>query len=191
MSREVVWALKNNSPLPLAEELVPLVGDKKKVRIADIGSGPYSIIGRLLDGVEIEVYPSDRHSFGAFWSEKVKTVPTYPIEVQDMEKLTYEDNFFDIVVCNNALDHTYTPVSAVKEMIRVVKPGGWVYINCFLDQQLTGYKHHWNAKEDGEFVSGGNERFHLKDLGFSIKYIDNNKGERRHNQIIATYQKPI
>ena len=159
---------------PLVECLIPLVGDKKEVKVADIGSGPSSRIGRFLDGVEIKVYPSDKQGFKG-------------IESQDMEKLTYHDNFFDIVYCSNALDHTKDALSAVKEMIRVCKSGGWVYIECWLDQLSTGYKHYWNAKEDGVFMNGTNI-FDLKDFGFQIKFIDNG-GERRYNRIIATLQK--
>jgi hypothetical protein len=62
---------------------------------------------------------------------------------------------------------------------------------------MTGYLHFWNAKEDGVFESPRG-RFDLKELGFSIKYIDKQDPSlprplplqlRRHNQMVATYQK--
>ena len=68
----------------LIECLVPFVGDKKEVKIADIGSGPLPRIGRYLEGVKVEVYSSDKQNFTG-------------IKYQDMEKLTYSDNSFDIV----------------------------------------------------------------------------------------------
>jgi SAM-dependent methyltransferase len=104
-----------------------------------------------------------------------------------MEKLTYEDNFFDIVHCLNALDHTRDALTAVKEMIRVCKPGGYVYIDCHLDQLDTGHLHYWNAKEDGT-LTNYKETFDLKDFGFQIKYI-NEYDESRYNHIIAVLQK--
>ena len=175
-----------NQPQPLIKDLVPMVGSKEEVKIADIGSGPYSVIGQSLEGVKIEVYPSDRHNFEVFW-KRWKMTPLKPIEIQDMEKLTYKDKFFDIVTCMNALDHTKNAFASVKEMIRIVKPGGWVYIDCYLDQQKTGHKHYWNVQEDGR-LTGPRGEFDLKEFGFNIKYIDKG-GLRRHNQIIATYQK--
>lgn len=179
---------KHNTPLPLLDYFIPLIGDKKEVKIANLGCGPVSLIGEYLEGVKVKVYASDIKDFSESW-KRLKLIPILPIEIQNMEKLTYEDNFFDVVSCVNALDHTKDALSAVKEMIRVTKDGGWVYIDCCLDQLDTGYRHFWNAKEDGMFFSK-KDKFSLKDLGFDIKFIDN-KGERRYNHIIATYQKNI
>lgn len=174
-----------NRYLPLAEHLVALVGDKKEVRIADLGSGPYPITGQYLDGVKIKLHYSDQKDFAEFW-KKYETTPLFPIEIQNMEQLTYPNGFFDIVNCVNALDHTINAEQAVKEMIRVSK--GWIYIDCALYQRTDQRKkHYWDAKEDGTFISK-TEMFDLKDFGFKIKFVDN-KGERQYNHIIATLQK--
>lgn len=175
-----------NRGFPLVDYLIPLIGDKKEVRIADIGSGPLSTIGNYLDDVIVHVYPSDNQDFSGFW-KKYNAIPEFQVEYQDMEKLEYPDGYFDIVHCENALDHTKDALSAVKEMIRVCKPGGWVYIDCNLYQLSTGHKHYWNATEEGEFIKY-HEVFDLKEFGFKIKFIDNG-GESRYNRIIATLQK--
>ena len=177
-----------NKPLPLVDYLLPFVGDKKEVKIADIGSGPFSTIGSYLEGVDLKIYHSDKQDFTDFW-EKRGLTPVISVEIQDMEKLTYSDGFFDIVHCLNALDHTKNVKEAVKEMIRVCKTGGWIYINCSLDQLSTGGHHYWNAKQDGTFTNT-KESFDLKDFGFKIEFIDNG-GESRFSQIIATLQKKI
>lgn len=175
-----------NKPNPLADYLLPLIGHKKEVKIADIGSGPYSTIGHYLDGVKVDIYHSDNQDFTKFW-KKYNATPLVHIEHQDMEKLTYPDDFFDIVHCVNALDHTRNAPSAIMEMIRVCKPGGYVYIDCHLDQLSTGHKHKWNMKENG-CLNDGHNSFCLKPLGFDIKFIDNG-GESRYNRIVATLQK--
>lgn len=177
---------KYNQVLELAPELVPLLDGKKEVRIADIASGPYSKIGRYYEGTSIRVYPSDNQNFEPFY-KKYKFLPIFPIEYQNMEQLSYQDEYFDIVHCANALDHTKDAYKAVLEMIRVCKVGGWVYIDCCLDQKKTGHKHYWNANENGIF-SNDDEIFNLRDFGFEIKLIDNG-GERRYNHIIATLNK--
>lgn len=174
---------KFNVPnLPLVDQLVSFIRDKKKVRIADIGSGPFCTIGRNIHGIHIEMVCSDNQDFTNFY-HKYNVTPLYPIEYQNMEKLTYEDESFDIVHCANALDHTKDALQAVKEMIRVCKKGGVVYINCHLDQMNTGHKHFWNAKEDGTFESKSGT-FELKSLGFSINHLDTGI-ERRYQEIIA------
>lgn len=175
-----------NQPNPLVEYLMPFIGEKKEVRIADIGSGPYSIIGSFLGGVKLDIKHSDTQDFSGFW-EKYQATSIIDVEYQDMEALTYERDSFDIVHCVNALDHTTDALQAVREMIRICKPGGWVYIDCCLDQMNTGHKHYWNVKADGR-VENRNTSFDLRELGFNITFIDNG-GETRYNHIIATLQK--
>ena len=172
-----------NQPLPLVDYLMPYVGDKKEVKIADIGSGPFSTIGSYLTGIDLKIYHSDKSDFVDFWKQRNIT-PIVPIELQNMEQMTYPDNFFDIVHCANALDHTRDAYKAVEEMIRICKPGGWIYIICNLDQLSVAGKHYWNAKQDGIF-SNGTVMFDLKNFGFNIKFIDNG-GESRYNQIVCT-----
>lgn len=177
---------KFNKAGPLVDYLIPLVGDRIDVQLLDIGSGPYSIIGSYLEGKHIDLRLADNQDFTDFW-EKYNATPYFPVEYQDMEKLTYPDSFFDIVHSANALDHTINAWEAVKEMIRVCKPGGWIYIQCYLDQLSTGHKHYWNAREDGVFQNNGG-LFDLKDLGFKIEFIDKG-GESRYNSIIATLRR--
>jgi SAM-dependent methyltransferase len=189
MLKQFVKKIKqyNSGPIPLVDYLLPFIGDKKEVKIADIGSGPFSRTGQLLDGVKVEIYPSDQSNFDYFW-EKYNTKPIFPIEVQNMEKLTYPDNHFDIVHCVNALDHTGYARDAVKEMIRVCKPEGWVYIDCALIQRtIRGHNHFWDAEEDGSFTSK-NDMFNLKDFGFKIEFVPL-PGPREYSHIIATLQK--
>ncbi len=177
-----------NRLLPLADFLVELVGDKKAVKILDVGSGPYPIAGQLLDGVDVDIHWCDQQDFQYFW-DKWQAVPIFKIEQENMEKLSYADNSYDIVYTINALDHTRNAEQAVKEMIRVCKPGGWVYIDCHLIQHTNrGHNHHWDALEVGAFE---NEKgyFDLKEYGFDITFIDKG-GERQFNQVIAKWQKP-
>lgn len=175
-----------NKPLPLVDYLVKLVGDKKEVKIADIGSGPFPITGQLLEGVKVEMYPMDQSNFDYFW-ERYKTTPVFPIEVQNMEALTYPDGYFDIVHCVNALDHTPDALKALKEFIRVTKEGGHIYIDCALIQKTNrGHRHFWDMLEDGT-MTNGEVTFNLKDFGFEIEFIDNG-GERQFNHVIAIKQ---
>lgn len=184
MLRQFIKKIKQyNQPLPLVDYLVKLVGDRKEVKIADIGSGPFPITGQLLEGVNVEMYPMDQSNFDYFW-ERYSATPIFPIEVQDMENLTYPDGYFDIVHCVNALDHTKDALKALKEFIRVVKPDGHIYIDCALIQKTNrGHRHFWDMLEDGT-LTDGTTSFNLKDFGFKIEFIDNG-GERQFNHVIA------
>lgn len=175
---------KNN---PLADYLVKFIEDKSDlVRILDVGSGPYSIIGDHLEGKNLYVQHCDNQDFSDFW-KKYQATPVIPIELDNMEQLARPNEIYDLVTCINALDHTPNAQRAVEEMIRVCKKGGWVYLVLYLDQRSTGHKHFWDAKEDGVMVGDVSE-FDLKDFGFKIQYEDSGM-ERRYSRIIATLQK--
>jgi len=47
--------------------------------------------------------------------------------LSDAHNISFMDNTFDSIVCNAVLEHVYDPEKVVSEMIRVTKPGGYVY----------------------------------------------------------------
>lgn len=132
-------------------QLVPylhrfITGDS--ARILDVGCGPFSTLGTHLDGVSLEIVACDvlADKYRKI-AQKKGIVPIIQIEKQDMECMTYDDESFDIVHCRNALDHTNNPIDALGEMLRVCKPGGFVYLRHFenvgKNNDYSG-SHHWN-----------------------------------------------
>ena len=79
-----------------------------------------------------------------------------PIKV-DGEKLTtvFPAHYFDICSCANALDHSYDPITVIRQMVAVCKPGGWIFllhiINVAESENYAGL-HQWN-------LDWRNERF--------------------------------
>jgi len=47
--------------------------------------------------------------------------------VADAQDLIYRENYFDLVFTQNALEHIPDPLVAIKESLRVLKPGGILY----------------------------------------------------------------
>jgi 2-polyprenyl-3-methyl-5-hydroxy-6-metoxy-1,4-benzoquinol methylase len=39
-----------------------------------------------------------------------------------------EDNLFDVIFCTEVLEHTENPFEAIKEIKRILKPGGFLYL---------------------------------------------------------------
>lgn len=140
-----------NRPRQLPAYFAPLIGDKKSVRIAELGAGPVNTIGNEWPGVEVDVWASDVMwpEYQKFWEHHGKT-PLVPILEEDMENLSYLDDFFDVVHCRNALDHTRGIHAAVAEMQRVCKPGGLVYLAHAPGQKRAYGGHHYHNFEEVE-----------------------------------------
>ena len=176
---------------PLAEYLVPLIGDKKEVSILEVGAGPLLTIGDEFPGVKINITACDKlaKEYKEIYGDRL-----FNVEFQDMENLTYADNSFDIVHCVNAVDHTKSPRSSIAEMIRVSK--GFVYlrhnINEGEEQNYSGLHRwniemkdndcrFWNPKREFLLSEFGDWRNEQKVESFTTKY-------KQDTQIISIYE---
>lgn len=58
--------------------------------------------------------------------------PNSTLKISDIENegIPYEDNFFDVVYSKSVIEHFYYPERMVKEIFRVLKPGGIVITLC-------------------------------------------------------------
>lgn len=164
--RKKKWKIDEyNRHFPLAEYLIPLIGDQKQVTILDVGAGAILTTGDQLEGVDVQITACDNL---ADEYRKIYGDLLYPIEQQNMEAMTYPDNSFDIVHCVNALDHCKSPRSAIAEMQRIAKK--FVYLrhneNEGVEQKYSGL-HRWNIEMAGDDVRFWNKRkqFFLSEFG--------------------------
>lgn len=132
----------------LPEYFGPMIGDKKHVRIAEVGAGPINTIGTYWDGCKVEVIASDvlAEEYKKLW-EQTEERQWVPVEYQDIEALSYPDESFDIVHCVNALDHTKDARKALNELRRICKKDGYVYLRHAENQKTRfGGHHYWDAR---------------------------------------------
>lgn len=62
-------------------------------------------------------------------NEKLCTGTCAPVDiVSSGDKLPLEDNSVDFVVSSHVIEHFYDPIKTVQEWLRVVRPGGYVYM---------------------------------------------------------------
>ena len=124
--------LKIGSLVSLHEPLVGHIFRSKKFdaarfqKILDVGSGAGQILGHLLNetGAETELIACDlspqmlRRARNRMKSDR-------PIYIAaDMLQLPFCDNSFDCVTCGWVLEHLANPKPGLREMCRVLKPGG-------------------------------------------------------------------
>jgi predicted SAM-dependent methyltransferase len=54
----------------------------------------------------------------------------------DITNMHFADNSFDVILCNHVLEHVSNDTQAMKEIYRVLKPGGWALLQVPLDGNL-------------------------------------------------------
>jgi len=97
--------------------------DKTK-NILDLGCGPVPILHILPNAnLMVAADPLNEEYKNKFPRKNYIIYKTFMAE-----KIPYEDAIFDIIFCINALDHMANPEEAFKEMIRVLKHNGLLYL---------------------------------------------------------------
>ena len=73
--------------------------------------------------------------------------------VGDIHKMPFPDASFDAVICKSVLEHVENPVAAVRELYRVLRPGGvgLIYVPFLFPYHAEPgfYKDFWRFTEDG------------------------------------------
>lgn len=135
---------------------------QRDVAILDVGAGPLTVLGKQHPSKRLHIVATDAlaEHYDVLLA-KYGIVPLVRTVACDAEKLTdrFAENSFDLVHALNSIDHTYSALDAVKQMVRVVKPGCFVVMdhseNEGQNENYTGF-HQWNFTADGEdFVIRG------------------------------------
>lgn len=112
-----------------------LSAEAKKVYVSDYfekwGKGTANDLGQLEFWTRI-------------WTKIAKKPENIVCEAQDILKLTYPDNMFDIVICTSVIEHIWpSDMEAMKEMVRICKPNGYILLSTDMS--------HINKKSGGTF----------------------------------------
>ncbi len=147
--------------LELQEELKRLIPAPPGavVRLLDVGAGPLTRLGKRWQGRTLQLYPLDplAGEYKALLA-RLHLRPPVLTETGHGERLTeqFEPNYFDLAYASNALDHSYDPLLAIRQMFAVVKPGCSVYLWHFAAVGAAeGYQglHQWNFDiERGDMI---------------------------------------
>ncbi|RNB84190.1 class I SAM-dependent methyltransferase [Brevibacillus nitrificans] len=83
--------------------------------------GPKKMIG-------IDIVPHYAEEGNAFAKEK-GLADVVSFMTGDAARMIFEDNTFDTIIMNDAMEHVGEPEKTLEECFRVLKPGGHLYIN--------------------------------------------------------------
>lgn len=108
--------------------------------------------------------------------------PEY-IEKMGLLDLKFEDNTIDIVLCNHVLQDISDDISALKEIYRVLVPGGKAILQVPISPVIDSIMEHKGYLSEEECIKRYGQRFHkriyntegyidrLKSIGFKVEEV--------------------
>lgn len=125
----------------------------------------------------IEYYPCDLQPENFPYKGRVDVIKA------DITNIPFEDNYFDVIICNHVLEHIPDDSLAMSELYRVLKMGGWSILQVPIDTSLehtyedfsiTSPKEREKAfgKDDHVRWYGRDYKKKLEDAQFKVSEID-------------------
>ena len=103
------------------------------VSVLDCGCGPGSITlgiaGRIGDGQVVGIDFGKSQVQQAIESASRRGVRNASFQAADCHALPFDDDRFDRVFCHALMEHLSDPVRALRELLRVLKPGGVIGVS--------------------------------------------------------------
>lgn len=88
--------------------------DGRRKRLLHVAPEPH-FASRLWNRDDIEYLSVDLH-------------PVQAMERMDLTRIQEPDESFDVVLCNDVLEHIPDDAAAMRELVRILKPGGWAIL---------------------------------------------------------------
>lgn len=152
-----------------------VVPKEKKGRLLDIGCGSGEFLNRMKDfgwqvwGVEISKEAADRGN--------KRGINIYCGELGGAD---FPDNFFDVVVLSQSMEHVYSPGSYLGEIHRILKPEGSLIVGVPNIECMESkiFKQSWHALDVPRhlyFFTVETLRRYLEKYGFEVEKVRSKK----------------
>ena len=100
--------------------------------------------------------------------------------VANIEKIPFRDGVFDAIVCIHVLEHVEDDRSAISELFRVLKPGGWAFVTVPIRLDAPTYEDPTITTPQARREAFGEEQ-HVRVYGYDL--ADRLKAEGVHVQL--------
>jgi 2-polyprenyl-3-methyl-5-hydroxy-6-metoxy-1,4-benzoquinol methylase len=131
---------------------MPTIDDIDKINFNIIREGVTEIIREAEDLFDrndvhiLDVAPQDWSGAGEFFNKaKIDTLDidcnsgaTYIADITNCNKDIIPDNFYDVIIMTEVLEHTLNPFNAVNEIHRLLKKGGYLIMTTPFNFRIHG-----------------------------------------------------
>ncbi|MEI7981939.1 MAG: methyltransferase domain-containing protein [Bacteroidota bacterium] len=134
---------------------------------------PEGCLRALLSSLPNIIYvPGVKYLEGYYYARQTNLI--------DITSIPYSEDAFDVIICNHVLEHIPDDLLAMKELYRVLKPGGWAILQVPISKvlQSTYEDDTVNTPEErervfGQFdhvrIYGQDYRNRLESVGFTVR----------------------
>lgn len=102
----------------------PFVPYLQNGRLLEVGTGSGRLL-ELLNGYGWQTYGTELGKDAAEYAQNKRNLNVKHGTIFDAK---YEDNFFDCIYYHHVFEHVYDPFKELKELKRILKPNGYLYI---------------------------------------------------------------
>lgn len=131
---EVIAAMKQSSQRvrDLLEAFQPI---KTDARVVEVGSGAHGLIFYFgsPNGIGVDPLAASYGSLFPHWQHCAATIAAVG------ESLPFADDSFDVVLCDNVVDHAESPKRIVGELVRILNPGGLLYFTVNIHHPIYAF----------------------------------------------------
>ena len=119
------------------DKLAAVAPIRANARVLEVGSGAHGLIFFFKGGQRVGVDPLADHYRTLFpaWQGRAETIAA------GGETLPFPDSSFDLVLCDNVVDHAENPRRILEEIARVLAHGGLLYFTVNVHHPV----YHWAA----------------------------------------------
>jgi SAM-dependent methyltransferase len=141
---EIISAMQRSSRRvrDLLETFQPIEPD---ARVIEVGSGAHGLIFYFgsQHGIGVDPLAVSYGSLFPRWQNRAPTVAAVG------EALPFRNESFDVVICDNVVDHAESPAGIVRELARILVPGGLLYFTVNVHHRVyavaAGVHSSWRA----------------------------------------------
>lgn len=189
------------------ENDIPIEKYGKEYKFIDVGAGPFSRCGIITDKVDLHAVSVDPLAY-VYKELKKKYGIDNSIELENgfVELLSrkYESNTFDMVHMSNSLDHCFSAIDGIYQLLNICRIGGKVILrhaeNEAVRENYQGL-HQWNLSlhndEESFIIWRENEKYDIckmfKEYADIELYKDVKEegGHWKYNKVVMTKKKNI